>query len=99
MKIEEIRYSELYEIYKDLLTPTKAQIAELYFLFDLSLSEIAEIKNCTRQSVLDAIKTVKTELETFESKVGFKSYKEKVDEYFKTLSKEEQIKLKGILER
>lgn len=99
MKIEETLYSELLDLYKGLLTPLKGEIAEMYFSCDLSLSEIAEIKNCTRQSVLDAIKTVKTELDAFENAVGFKAYKHKVDKIIEKLSEDEKEKLKGILEK
>ena len=85
MKIEEMKYCSLLDLYKGLLTPTKAEIADLYFSLDLSLTEIAEIKNCTRQSVLDAIKTVKAELDEFENKVGFLSYKTKTDSFIESL--------------
>lgn len=99
MKIEETLYSELLDLYKGLLTPLKGEIAEMYFSCDLSLSEIAEIKSCTRQSVLDAIKTVKTELDAFEKAVGFKAYKHKVDKIIEELPEDEKEKLKGILEK
>lgn len=98
MKIEETSYSELLDLYKGLLTPLKGEIAEMYFSCDLSLSEIAEIKNCTRQSVLDAIKTVKSELDAFERAVGFLAYKRETDKIIDKISKDEKEKLKGISE-
>ena len=99
MKIEEMAYAGLLDLYKGLLTPTKAEIAEMYFSCDLSLSEIAEIKNCTRQSVLDAIKSVKTELNAFEEKIGFKNYQGKIKEFTKHLSDEQLQILNGILDK
>lgn len=99
MKIEEVVYANLLDTYKNLLTPNKAEIADLYFSCDLSLSEIAEIKNCTRQSVLDAIKTVKNELDGFESAVGFNAYKRKINEFYETLPEDEKQTLKRILEK
>ncbi len=98
MKIEEMGYSELLDLYKGLLTPNKIEIAEMYFSCDLSLSEIAEIKNCTRQSVLDAIKTVKCELDGFEKAVGFRAYKRKVKDFEETLPIAQKQTLKGILD-
>ncbi len=98
MKIDEMGYCELLDLYKGLLTPNKIEIAEMYFSCDLSLSEIAEIKNCTRQSVLDAIKTVKSELDGFESAVGFKAYKGKVKDFESSLTDAQKQTLKGILE-
>lgn len=99
MKIEEMGYCELLDLYKGLLTPNKAEIAEMYFSCDLSLTEIAEIKNCTRQSVLDAIKTIKSELYGFEKAIGFKNYKGKIKEFSKNLSDEQLQILKGILDK
>lgn len=92
MKFEEIKYCSLLDLYKGLLTSNKAEIAEMYFSCDLSLSEIAEIKNCTRQSVLDAIKTVKTELDEFERKVGFMAYRTKTEAIIESLGKGENKK-------
>ncbi len=97
MKIEEMGYIQLLDLYKGLLTPTKAEVAEMYFSCDLSLTEIAEIKNCTRQSVLDTIKSVKQELDSFEKKVGFLAYKNKVKQTVSTLTDDHKEIIKGIL--
>lgn len=99
MKIDEIGYIQLLDTYKGLLTPTKAEIADMYFGCDLSLTEIAEIKSCTRQSVLDAIKTVKAELLDFESKVGFLTYKNKINDFAKNLTDADRQNLNIILEK
>ncbi len=85
MKFEEMKYCSLLDLYKGLLTSNKAEIADMYFSCDLSLSEIAEIKNCTRQSVLDAIKTIKSELDDFEKRVGFMAYRIKTEEIIESL--------------
>ena len=37
-------FTELFEIYKELLTKNQKEIFDLYYLKDLSLTEIAEIK-------------------------------------------------------
>lgn len=99
MKIEEVSYVNLLDLYKGMLTPNKAEIAEMYFSCDLSLTEIAEIKNCTRQSVLDAIKTIKNELDTFEKAIGYDAYRRKIAEFYETLSEEGKQTFKGILEK
>ena len=44
---------------------------QLYYYEDLSLSEIAENENITRQGVHDAIKHAEQYLTEFEEKVGF----------------------------
>ncbi len=99
MKIEEVGYLALLDAYKKILTPTKYDIAEMYFCLDLSLSEIAEIKLVTRQSVLDAIKTVKAELDELESKIGLVTLKQKITDLSKELPEGEREKLIKILEK
>lgn len=97
MKFDEIVYTELLELYKGLLTPNKSEIAEMYFSCDLSLTEIAEIKNCTRQNVLDAVKSVKAELDGFEAAVGFKAYKDRLRAESANLSDADRETLKRII--
>ena len=67
---KDLRYTALFEIYQGLLTERQKQIFSDYYLFDLSLGEIAGEDGATRQSVYDAIKKVKLKLEEFESKLG-----------------------------
>lgn len=68
--MKDIKYSELYQNYGKLLTVAQAEITEMYYLFDLSLSEIAEIKGVTRQSVADTLKKVRAELDGLEDKLS-----------------------------
>ena len=62
-------YSELFSIYKGLLTQKQADVFSLYSECDLSLGEISEIKNVSRQSVSDAINKTKDLLLFYESKL------------------------------
>ena len=73
-----IRYISLYNIYSELLTHTQKEIAEDYFLADLSLSEIAEDRNISRSAVEDAIKKTCAKLDEFESKLHLLEKKEKL---------------------
>ena len=55
------RINNLLDLYKDLLTNKQQEVMDMYFLYDLSLSEIAEDTNTTRAAVFDLIKrTTKT---------------------------------------
>ncbi len=63
---KELSYIELFDIYKDLLTDKQRELFESHYLFDLSLSEIAEPEGRTRQSVYDAVKKVKAKLDEYE---------------------------------
>ena len=66
-------YVELFEIYKNLLTERQRQMFSSIYLYDLSLSEVAEPENMSRQSVYDAVKKVKLKLEEYEKALGLRS--------------------------
>ena len=61
----------LWDLYNGLLTPTQQEITNLYFNLDLTVSEIAEEKGISRQAVSECLKTCKTQLEEYESKLKF----------------------------
>ncbi len=96
---EKVRVLELFGIYGKLLTEKQRDIVELYFGCDLSLGEIAEIKNISRQSVSDAIKTAKTELENYESAVNFLEIKTELLEFSKKLDKDVLKRISEIVDK
>ncbi|MCQ2387344.1 MAG: DNA-binding protein [Clostridia bacterium] len=75
---ENFYFIELFEKYKDLLTKKQKDIFEMHYSFDLSLSEIAEEKNITRQNVSDAIKSAKEKLVEYENILQIKGKSDKV---------------------
>ena len=77
-----VQVSMLLQIYGELLTKTQQDFLEDYYNSDLSLSEIAENRNITRQAVRDNIK--KGENKLFE-------YEEKLKIMQKALKQEKQI--------
>ena len=79
---EKVKISMLLEFYGKLLTKKQAQFIEDYYNNDLSLSEIAENENITRQAVRDIIK--KGEKKLFE-------YEEKLEFMKRTLNQEKRI--------
>ena len=62
--------SMLLDFYSALLTPRQKQIAEMYHAEDMSLSEIAEEMEITRQGVRDALKKAEKQLFETEEKLG-----------------------------
>ncbi len=70
----------------------------MYYMFDLSLSEIAEIKNVTRQSVADALKKVRSELDDLEGKLKFVAKKRAILDFADTLDDGQKTSLMNILE-
>ena len=70
MKLEEkVKISILLEIYGKLLTEKQLEILSDYYNNDLSLSEIAENNNITRQAVRDIIKKGENKLFELEEKL------------------------------
>jgi len=68
---EKIKMSILCEIYGNLLTDKQHQILDDYYNNDLSLSEIAENNEITRQAVKDMINKGKAKLVEYEEKLLF----------------------------
>ena len=66
-----VKVSMLCEIYGKLLTKKQYEILNDYYNNDLSLSEIAENNNITRQAVRDIIKKGENKLFELEEKLGF----------------------------
>lgn len=60
----------LYDFYGELLTPRQKTILEYYYQDDLSLGEIAETMEVSRQAVYDTIRKAKTALRTYEDRLG-----------------------------
>ena len=88
-----LRYSELLNLYQNLLSKTQKEILEDYFYYNLSFSEIAENRNITRSAVEDAIKKGKKKLDNFEEQLcSLKALHMLHD--IKTESKDEELKSK-----
>ncbi len=66
-----VEVSILCEIYGPLLTQKQYELINDYYNNDLSLSEIAENNNITRQAVRDNIKKGEKKLFEYEEKLGF----------------------------
>ena len=64
-----VKISILLEIYGKLLTPKQYDLLNDYYNNDLSLAEIAENENITRQAVRDNLKKGERKLFNFEEKL------------------------------
>ena len=77
-----VEISMLWEIYGKLLTGKQNEYIDYYYNQDLSLSEIAENDNITRQAVRDIIKKGERKLFEYEEKLLFMK---------KTINQEQKI--------
>lgn len=77
-----VKISILLDIYGKMLTEKQYSLLDDYYNNDLSLSEIAENENITRQAVRDNLKKGENNLFEYEEKLGFMK---------KTIEQEEQI--------
>ncbi|MBQ4098208.1 MAG: DNA-binding protein [Clostridia bacterium] len=97
---KDFEYVELFEIYKDLLTDKQRELFSSYYLFDLSLSEIADVEGGSRQSVYDAVKKVKIKLSEYEKILGVQEKTKRLEEVA-SLTKDENTAraIREIIER
>lgn len=75
-----VEISLLCQIYGRLLTEKQLNILDNYYNLDLSLSEIAENENITRQAVRDIMKKGENKLFEFEEKLGIMKKTQKQEE-------------------
>ena len=73
---QRMRLSKLFAMYGGLLTEKQFQCLSFYFDDDLSLSEIADEMDVSRQAVYDLLKRVEQTLEKYECKLGLLAKKE-----------------------
>lgn len=67
---KDLRITFLLDFYGDMLTDKQREVIEAYYNEDLSLAEIAEDKDITRQGVRDAIKRAEQQLTDMEERLG-----------------------------
>ena len=91
------RINSLLDLYKDLLTDKQQEIMDMYYLYDLSLSEIAEDSNTTRAAVYDLIKRTSKILENYESKLHLLEKRNKILEVIDGLDESIKTKIEELL--
>ena len=91
---EKVKISILCDLYSNLLTKKQNEFLNDYYNNDLSLSEIAENNNITRQAVRDIIKKGEKKLFEYEEKLSFMkrmlNQEKKIQQILSELSKIEK---------
>ena len=85
--VKDLKYLQLFDTYGALLTDTQREMCEQYYLYDLSLSEIAEEKGVSKQSVSDTLKKSRELCEFYEEKLGFVARQSELLAMLDTLTK------------
>ena len=73
-------YNELYLIYKDLINDKNSEIFNLYYGENLSMQEIADIKEISKSRVGMIIKNVEKKLDNYEKKLKIYDKNNKLNE-------------------
>lgn len=76
--MKDLKYLQLWDAYNPLLTEHQREICELYYLCDLSLTEIAEQKGISKQSVSDTLAKSRALLDEYEGKLHYCGMNEEV---------------------
>ena len=92
-----IYVNELYDLYGSLLTKKQQEMIELYYCEDLSLSEISEQFNISRNAVHDSLKKGIKQLENYEKELKLLEKRNDLENYFSKL-KEENKELVSLIE-
>ncbi len=76
---KELHIGVLLDYYKNLLTQKQAECIELYYNQDLSLYEISQLLDISRQGVRDNIKRGEKQLLAFEQMLGLSEKYEEIE--------------------
>jgi predicted DNA-binding protein YlxM (UPF0122 family) len=85
---DDLHFLRLWDLYSPLLTETQREITDLYFNYDLSLGEIAEQKEVSRQSISDCLQKCRKQLEKYEEKLGFEKALSELQKEVESLQKQ-----------
>ena len=67
--MKDLKYLQLFDAYGALLTEHQKEVCELYYMCDLSLTEIAEQKGTSKQSVSEMLAKSRALLDEYEEKL------------------------------
>ena len=92
-----IYYNELYDYYGTLLTDKQRNYYEDYYFNDLSLSEISENNNVSRNAVHNQLKIVIEKLEFYENNLKLYEKRKKIDKIISRLDSKTQKELEELI--
>ena len=87
---ELVYYNNLYDLYKNLLTEKQQEYFEEYYFNNLSLSEMADNYNISRNAISKQLSVIKNKLGDYENKLNLYKKNKRINE----LDMDEDIKNK-----
>ena len=81
--MDKIYLNEIYIYYKELFTEKQQMYFEDYYMNDLSLSEIAENYDISRNAVHNQLKIVEEKILYYEETLGLKKKKDEINKLLK----------------
>ena len=76
---------DLYDYYKELLTDRQKMYFEDYYFDNLTLSELSENYNVSRNAIHKTLKEIEVKLNTFEDKLNLYKNREKIKDIISSL--------------
>ncbi|MCI9084250.1 MAG: hypothetical protein HFH46_01365 [Bacilli bacterium] len=92
-----IHLINLYDYYGELLTEKQQEYFEEYYFNNLSLAEISENENVSRNAVHKQLKESANKLEFYEEKLELLKKSKQIQELIKTLDQKTQEKIKELI--
>lgn len=86
---DDLIFNELFSEYGSLLTDNQREVFYLYYLCDLSLAEISEMKGVSRQSVSDALSKTREALRGYDEKLNLIAKKRNLQKLVSGVTNEE----------
>jgi predicted DNA-binding protein YlxM (UPF0122 family) len=92
-------YNNLYDYYKNLLTPKQQMYFENYYFDDLSLAEIAKLHQVSRNAVFDQLNKIYLLLEEYETKLGLLRKENKRNELYESYAQCNVPEVRELIEK
>lgn len=95
--MDNIYISFLYDYYGVLLTEKQQEYFEDYYFNNLTLQEIADNNNVSKNAIHKSIKDINTKLEYYEEKLNLYKNSKKIKELIKDIDKEKKEKIEELI--
>ena len=91
--VEQEKICKLFALYGELFTENQKELFISYYFDDMSLQEISDNLNVSRNAIYSQLKRIENSLKTYESKLHLQEYYDKLNSLLDSnLNKEELVK-------